>query len=80
MRRNLGPKLGFSLRPTVLFIQFRHPKGNEHLEPEPDVVLKQVQNNSDNINDVQICKVPAARLKALNKHNTHNAHGDRICY
>ena len=44
------------------------------------LVLKQVQNNSDNINDVHICEVPAARLKALNKHNTYNAHIDKICY
>ena len=36
MRRNRGPKLRLSLRPTVRFIQFRHPKGSEHLEPEPD--------------------------------------------
>ena len=44
------------------------------------LVLKLVQNNSDNINDVQISKAPAARLKALNEHNTHNAHRERVCF
>ena len=27
-----------------------------------------------------ICKVPTPRLKALNKHNTHNVHQDGECY
>ena len=29
---------------------------------------------------MEVCKAPTPRLKALNKHNTHNVHGDRGCY
>ena len=55
------------------------PKAMNTWSPSVMLVLKEVQNNSDNINDVHICEVPAARLKALNKHNTHNAHRERVC-
>ena len=29
---------------------------------------------------MEICKAPTPRLKALNKHNTHNVHRDGKCY